>query len=352
MKTHEFILVILLVISMLFSCSNDKTVNQDNNNYDIYFDDFIHFEMERYTMSKRTKPFYGPNYEAIVPRNERSMGEPFIDINDNGIYDADIDIFIMSPDDDINMDLDRNSRYTGPWPVQWRPPLPFDDLNHDNEFSWRDKESTYIYGFPFCDFNENGVPDTNITFDYRMIIFKKSIISDSQTIIFADKWHGQDWYRFVSDSGYVYRYPSSDPPKANSLPSFSFILTPGGLYFKEGSNVLQPKIIDTGKIVYMNDSLADSASYNSYTRGFFRTITPDQDLEFDGTIYHDLLMITIITEIMGSHTDPCYIFYFDRESGLIYLRYGDLLQKENEVEIYFEKHYDTLPLPMTRWYGD
>jgi hypothetical protein len=350
MKNAKLAIIILILVSIIFSCGDDKTVNQVNYNYDIYFEDFIHFETERFILSKQVSPFYGPSYEPIEPMYERSMGEPFIDINDNNVYDEGIDLFIMAADS-TNMDLDRNSSYTPPWPHYWVSPLPFDDLDGNNEFSWRDKESSYIFGFPFCDFNENGIHDTNITYDYNMIQFTESVVSDSETIIYINKRLNEDWYRFVSDSGFVYRYPSSDPWKANAQVSFNFILRPDGIYFNDGGNYL-PKILDTGKIIYMNDSLADSAFYYDFARGFYKTVVPDQNLEIDGVIYEDLLSINIISEYKGIHTDPSYLFYFDRDQGLIYLRYGNLLQNKDEVKIYFEKSYDTLPLPMTRWYGD
>ncbi|MGB5139115.1 MAG: carboxypeptidase regulatory-like domain-containing protein, partial [Candidatus Zixiibacteriota bacterium] len=56
------------------------------------------------------------------------LGEPFTDVNLNGVYDAGIDIFTMAVDPAVNQDLNRNSRYDSPTDP-WLPGTPFRDLN-------------------------------------------------------------------------------------------------------------------------------------------------------------------------------------------------------------------------------
>jgi outer membrane receptor protein involved in Fe transport len=84
---------------------------------------------------------------------DRSWGEPFSDVNLNGVYDQGIDIFIYAPDDAINMDLNRNSQYDGP-NAPWSPGIPFKDLNGNGLFD--ERNGRYDYGEPFLDLNGNG----------------------------------------------------------------------------------------------------------------------------------------------------------------------------------------------------
>jgi outer membrane receptor protein involved in Fe transport len=95
---------------------------------------------------------------------DRSHGEPFIDVNQNGVYERGIDIFTMSSDPAVNMDLNRNSQYDGP-NAPWTPGIPFDDYNKNGLFDYRN--GVYDYGEPFVDLNHNGKWDaTDGFFDY------------------------------------------------------------------------------------------------------------------------------------------------------------------------------------------
>lgn len=84
------------------------------------------------------------------------LGEPFTDVNLNGVYDAGIDIFIMAVDPNMNQDLNRNSRYDAPTDA-WLPGTPFTDLNGNGLYDA--KNSVYDAGEPFVDLNKNGQCD-------------------------------------------------------------------------------------------------------------------------------------------------------------------------------------------------
>ena len=88
---------------------------------------------------------------------DQSLGEPFTDVNNNGTYDEGIDIFVMSGDDSINQDLDRNSRYTSPRNNSWSPGIPFIDRNGNGIFDMPNYQ--YDPGEPFTDVNGNGEYD-------------------------------------------------------------------------------------------------------------------------------------------------------------------------------------------------
>jgi outer membrane receptor protein involved in Fe transport len=93
-----------------------------------------------------------------------SLGEPFTDVNKNGIYDRGIDVFLMSSDPAINMDLNRNSQYDGPYDP-WTPGVPYEDLNGNGLYDYFN--GRYDYGEPFTDLNHNGKWDAaDGFFDY------------------------------------------------------------------------------------------------------------------------------------------------------------------------------------------
>ncbi len=87
---------------------------------------------------------------------DSSLGEPFIDVNANNVYDAGIDIFTMSVGAD-NMDLNHDGRYTSPNFLEWEPGIPYIDRNGNGLFDSPDQ--TYNTGEPFTDVNGNGVWD-------------------------------------------------------------------------------------------------------------------------------------------------------------------------------------------------
>ncbi len=84
-----------------------------------------------------------------------NLGEPFSDVNNNGVYDPGIDGFIMS-NDDSNQDLDRSSGYTGPFD-QWSPGIPYIDRNGNGIYD--PPNNRYDPGEKFTDLNGNGQYD-------------------------------------------------------------------------------------------------------------------------------------------------------------------------------------------------
>jgi outer membrane receptor protein involved in Fe transport len=91
-----------------------------------------------------------------------NLGEPFTDVNNNGQYEKGIDLFVMSPDPALNQDLDRNSRYTYP-EEPWRPGIPYIDRNGNGVFDYRNYE--YDPGEAYTDVNGNGRYDNTATKD-------------------------------------------------------------------------------------------------------------------------------------------------------------------------------------------
>jgi hypothetical protein len=75
------------------------------------------------------------------------LGEPFIDIDGNGVYDDTIDIF---------QDLNGNGKYDGP-NDPWLPGTPYEDINGNGQYD--SPNGRYDFGEPFCDLNDNLVRD-------------------------------------------------------------------------------------------------------------------------------------------------------------------------------------------------
>lgn len=88
------------------------------------------------------------------------IGEPFKDLNSNGVYDPGIDIFFFDIGPD-NQDLNHNGMYDGPcdnpFECPWTPGVPF--LDRDGDGLYDPPNSVYDPGEPFTDLNGNGIHD-------------------------------------------------------------------------------------------------------------------------------------------------------------------------------------------------
>jgi outer membrane receptor protein involved in Fe transport len=80
------------------------------------------------------------------------VGEPFKDINFNNVYDPGIDLFVMSVGDD-NMDYNNNGKHDGPLDP-WEPGIPYIDMNGDGIYN--QPNARYDQGEPYTDWNGNG----------------------------------------------------------------------------------------------------------------------------------------------------------------------------------------------------
>ena len=95
-----------------------------------------------------------PSAEPFVD-GDSIIGEPFVDLNANGVYDPGIDVFYISIDAN-NQDLNYNGIYDGPHSV-WTPGVPF--LDRDGDGLYDRPNAVYDPGEPFTDINGNGKYD-------------------------------------------------------------------------------------------------------------------------------------------------------------------------------------------------
>ena len=79
------------------------------------------------------------------------VGEPFVDVNGNNIFDEGVDIFVRSVYSD-NMDYNDNGMYDGPLDA-WEPGIPFIDRNGNGIYD--PPNSRYDQGEPYTDLNGN-----------------------------------------------------------------------------------------------------------------------------------------------------------------------------------------------------
>ena len=84
---------------------------------------------------------------------DQILGEPFTDVNGNGFYDRGIDIFVKSADPTINQDLNYNGEHDGPFGA-FEPGIPYLDRNGNGIYDA--PNFRYDPGEPFTDKNGNG----------------------------------------------------------------------------------------------------------------------------------------------------------------------------------------------------
>ncbi len=142
---------------------------------------------------------------------DQSLGEPFTDINNNGIYDEGIDIFVSSRFLETNQDLDYNSQYTSPDNSQWSESIPFIDRNGNGIFDAPNYQ--YDAGEPFTDVNGNG------TYDYGgSSSFLNVGNYESETI-----WHHRQIEQYTME-GRIYRQLGNHELKGGALLKQEYLL--------------------------------------------------------------------------------------------------------------------------------
>jgi len=158
---RNFIFGVLLAILCGCSSEDNPTGTGDNSPEPggYIYADTGHYQLTFAVLS------YLKFFPEPVVNWEKSLGEPFTDINGNGVYDPGIDEFIMCLDIDSNQDLNRNNKYDGP-DDPWQPGIPFDDIDGNGVFRQNpdDPYINYEAGLPFADFNLNGQRDSALGF--------------------------------------------------------------------------------------------------------------------------------------------------------------------------------------------
>jgi outer membrane receptor protein involved in Fe transport len=118
---------------------------------------------------ERERDVFGPTANDVPEPfvdGDRSLGEPFVDVNKNGVWDADYTWELGGKGEPFT-DLSGDSKYQGPEDA-WVPGVPFEDLNGNGEFdqgtvfpsgTYSTIDNDYDLGEPFVDLNGNGKRD-------------------------------------------------------------------------------------------------------------------------------------------------------------------------------------------------
>ncbi|MCP4686206.1 MAG: TonB-dependent receptor [bacterium] len=105
-----------------------------------------------------------PNLEPVIDEKnpepftdgDSIIGEPFSDLDYNGVYDPAIDDFYLGVDPRTNQDLNHNGKYDGPHDP-WTQGIPYLDRNANGVFDYPNGQ--YDPGEPFIDENGNHAYD-------------------------------------------------------------------------------------------------------------------------------------------------------------------------------------------------
>jgi outer membrane receptor protein involved in Fe transport len=115
----------------------DNVVNDQNGN------DRFDPELSKVLVNNLAEPYTD---------GDINLGEPFDDLNGNGVYDEGIDRWMGSADPIRNQDLNDNGMYDGPDDL-WTRGIPYIDLNANGIYDPPNKN--YDEGEPFVDLNSN-----------------------------------------------------------------------------------------------------------------------------------------------------------------------------------------------------
>jgi hypothetical protein len=245
----------------------------------------------------------GPGNQVSEPavNRENSLGEPFYDLNGNGIYEPDIDSFVCALHDSINQDLNRNNQYDGP-EDPWEPGIPFDDLNGNGEYDGGPDTFAYFTGIPFCDHNNNGIRDTNLHARYGIFRFQCERL-ESRNFLCNVETFWNDRYEWISDSGSTYNIYLQNVPITVPL-----LLSDSGIGLKLSS--LKLHILDKGPIRELIDEECIAEFYGQPVM-FKKSVQVGQMLIIDNITYRNLVFVSF------EHPDMICEFYFSHEHGFL-----------------------------------
>ncbi len=178
------------------------------------------------------------------------VGEPYIDRNNNGVYDEGIDGFVRSVDPATNMDYNHNGSHDGPLD-QFTPETPFIDRNGNGVYDA--PNFRFDPGEPFTDMNGNGQWDAGGTSN-----FLNPLTYDENVF-----WHYQENNRLRGEVKVIRQMGNHELKAGIAMEQNDFTL----------NRIDQPYVLYTGR--------ADGGPYP--TRGSFRDMFAYQP--FSGTVY-------------------------------------------------------------------
>lgn len=354
--------IAVLIFIIISGCSknpaNPNNSTDPGGNESLKLEDFAFLEYDEYVVNNHNlKNPYGTWYEPVLNR-EQSLGEPFTDVNGNGVYDEGEDIFIMSANPSVNQDIDRNSTYTGP-NDPWSPGIPFDDIDGDGEYDEDNLDRhSYEPGKPFCDLNLNGKRDSLLKTEFYICYPTLVRYRDSSVIRLV---RNQYSFRFNSDSNLTYDIDYS-PNGGYTLYDNSFVFKNESFEihgFIHGSEFIIP-VINTGTIktgTYADTSVIRTPywfdvldEYNSLSNeySFTKSVIPDTSITVNDVSYENALVIKMNDFRFIESGQPSSLnieFYLSRDYGILGYKFSctPRINRIETFESYFNLRYEENP---------
>jgi len=376
-------LLACLAIATLWSCDDEDDDQIVNSSSSYILGDLVHFDSCQPIVTALYSEGNYTQSELWVP-SDLVVGEPFLDIDDDGAYDPMVDIFWFDVSstprlvtfyvscDSIadttcvryhlmvdttlgydrvlnlmlaNQDLNHNGTYDGP-NSDWTPGVPYVDLDGDGEYD-RDYPS-YQPGLPFADFNENGAFDSELTTEYRIEKYRIESYGPDHLyahirLVTANSTDTYPLFRFVSDSGTTYNL---NPWYGSVGGLLRFELDSVGFWFV-GYSSYPMLLLENGEVHEQSRRAVRTTGIMSELRSisFREKLTVGGD-EYSGLAVVDITrMFETADTTQGLHLEAR--FYFSpNELHLLAARFAT--PGEDSVWIYLNRRPDALPLPMIR----
>lgn len=300
-KTISICLILAAGAGFMGCGEDDSSAGPVAVNYT--YSQFVHFDSTEYRLVKRDQPWSAAAIKEPLVNWEQSLGEPFTDQNENGIYDPGIDSFTISPDPDINQDLNRNGEYDSP-DDPWTEGIPFDDIDGNGVFrpDPGNHVTGYELGLPYSDYNKNLRHDNDLKASYGISEWKTGVWYGDGITYWLERYDPAV-YRFVSDSDLTYDLHLSYNPTMKILivtdTAISYRIVPFTV------TLLRPGPIEA------QDSIRIELPQYPEPIVYFRWVTLDQFLNVDNLSFSNLVKVRI------GNDDFRYDFYFSRDLGLI-----------------------------------
>lgn len=335
---------VILVSLFAWGCGDDDSSPTGSETVNYTYEQFVRFDTTEYRFARQDYPRHGVAIPEPIVNWEQSLGEPFTDLNGNGIYEPGIDSFVISPDTNVNQDLNHNDQYDGP-DDPWSPGIPFDDIDGDGEFREDPGQhiTGYILGMPYADLNGNARRDGDLQAVYGVFAWRSAPwYGDHLALSFARCTTAV--YRFLSDSGLTYDLPFGFDPIMSPL-----ILTDTSLEYR--ITPFTVPLLTPGQIEPQEDTILELPWYPDPVF-YHRATALGASLNVDGRVFSGLV------RVMLTHEDNRWVFYFSRQIGLLaYEFWQDLSTPPEEwaqyerTTVYYFRRLDashSLVFPATR----
>lgn len=335
------------ILSVLISCSKDKSINESAGNPGggNQPPETTMVALASYIYVDTTRPF--KIYSDVAAfgcepylQEEKIIGEPFTDVNHNGVFDPGIDHFVASNDPATNQDLNHNGRHDGPEDLacqDWSAGIPFDDIDGNGTIRCPTDQTCPVPGdsafarMPFVDYNGNGVWDSMPGIG----VSKGKFWSYHNGPLI--EFRTDSAYKFVSDSGLAYYLDGYGAGQVElGLGQF-----PDSLQIYAAQYPVALPRLDS---MLVPSTLDDSAFYQATRVAGSRNVTRLPSLDLGDSTYEDISHFKF-TLGEDASTALLWDFYFAKNRGLLKAVVRNLPVEAVGTLVPLDT---ALPLPLTR----